>query len=85
MAITIRPMTTKERLHKLVDELSEAEADETLRFATARHEGGNVDQWGDLNAFGNALTGDALRRLDEEERAEFGQTIAEAREHENPR
>jgi hypothetical protein len=71
-------MTTKERLHKLVDELSETEADETLRFAVARHKGANVDEWGDLDAFGDALTGDALRRLDEEERATFGETIAEA-------
>jgi hypothetical protein len=38
MAITIRPMTTKERLHKLVDELSEAEAAATL-LVTERHRG----------------------------------------------
>ncbi len=84
MGLTIQPMTTKERLHRLVDELSEAEADETLRFAVARHEGNNVDGWGDLDAFGEALTGGALRRLDEEERVEFGETIAEAWEHERP-
>jgi hypothetical protein len=30
MALTIQPMTSKERLYKLVDELSEAEAEETL-------------------------------------------------------
>jgi len=29
-------MTTKERLHKLVDELSEQEASETLRLIAAR-------------------------------------------------
>ncbi len=39
---------------------------------------------GDLDAFGEALTGGALRRLDEEERVEFGETIAEAWEHERP-
>ncbi len=38
MPLTIQPMTTKEQLHKLVDELSESEADETLRFVVARHE-----------------------------------------------
>jgi hypothetical protein len=37
-------MTTKERLHKLVDELSEREADATLRFAVARREGETVDE-----------------------------------------
>jgi hypothetical protein len=30
MALTIEPMTSKERLHKLVDELSEAEANNAL-------------------------------------------------------
>lgn len=38
MATTIRPVTTKERLHKLVDELSETEADEALRYVASRHE-----------------------------------------------
>jgi hypothetical protein len=33
------PMTTKERLHKLVDELSEREADEALRLIASRREG----------------------------------------------
>jgi hypothetical protein len=32
-------MTTKERLHKLVDELSDAEADATLQFVAARGHG----------------------------------------------
>lgn len=32
-------MTTRERLHKLVDELSEKEADEALRLIAARREG----------------------------------------------
>jgi hypothetical protein len=31
-------MTTKERLHKLVDELSEAEADDALRYVASRRE-----------------------------------------------
>lgn len=30
-------MTTKERLHKLVDELSEPEADDALRYIASRH------------------------------------------------
>ncbi len=32
-------MTTKERLHKLVDELSDAEADATLQFVAERTHG----------------------------------------------
>ncbi|HEY7831677.1 MAG TPA: hypothetical protein VIC06_14035 [Solirubrobacteraceae bacterium] len=31
-------MTTKERLHKLVDELTDGEADSTLEFAVAQRE-----------------------------------------------
>jgi hypothetical protein len=38
VATTIRPVTTKERLHKLVDELSEAEADDALRYVASRRE-----------------------------------------------
>lgn len=76
-------MTTKERLHKLVDELSEVEADETLRFAVARHDGGSVDKWGDLHAFSNALMGDALQRLDQEERATLGETVADVWQRES--
>jgi hypothetical protein len=38
MAPTIQAMTTKERLHMLVDELSEAEAAATL-LVTERHRG----------------------------------------------
>ncbi len=31
-------MTTKEQLHRLVDELSEPEADDALRYIATRHE-----------------------------------------------
>ncbi len=31
-------VTTRERLHKLVDELSEREADDALRYTAQRHE-----------------------------------------------
>ena len=43
-------MTTKERLHKLVDELTEAEADDALRYVASRH--------------GDATTGSFARWLD---------------------
>ena len=35
---TITDVTTKERLHELVDELSEQEADEALRYFAERHD-----------------------------------------------
>ncbi len=62
-------MTTKERLHELVDELSEAEAAATLEYATSRHEGANVDGWGDLDSWSDAAGNDTMRMLDEEEAA----------------
>lgn len=74
-AIESTAMTAKEKLLERVTKLSEAEADETLRlFETWR----NVDAWGDLSAMTDAAGGEAMRRLDEEERAEHGETIGEA-------
>jgi hypothetical protein len=62
-------MTTREKAHKLLDELPESEIEPVLDFIASRHENGNVDEWGDLDAFSTALTTDTLRRLDEEERS----------------
>jgi hypothetical protein len=86
-------MTAKERLHKLVDELSEAEADDALRYVVSRHEhedkpGDVIDEWGNLSAMTRASSRRMLKRLDEEEIAEHGETIAETfarAERENPR
>lgn len=61
-------MTTKERLHKLVDELTDQEADETLRLVVARRQGANVDEWGDLNATTDKTTARVMRDLADEER-----------------
>jgi hypothetical protein len=68
MALTIEDMTTKERLHKLVDELTEREADETLRLVVARRRGANVDEWGDLDATTDKTTARVMRDLADEER-----------------
>jgi hypothetical protein len=38
-------VTTKERLHQLVDELSEAEADDALRYVASRRKGGEADSF----------------------------------------
>jgi hypothetical protein len=66
--MTIEPMTTKERLHKLVDELSAQEADETLQFVAARRPGAKIDGWGDLDATTDQTTARITRDLAEEER-----------------
>ncbi len=82
-------MTVKERLHLLVDELSEAEADDALRYVASRREGGEgdpeavrpgdiVDEWGNLSALRRASSARKLARLDEQEIAEFGETIGDA-------
>jgi hypothetical protein len=83
-------VTTKERLHKLVDELSEAEADATLDFIALRREGQDrpgdiIDEWGNLSATTRMAAASVMRDLAAEERAEFGETIAEAWGYESRR
>ena len=81
-------MTTKERLHRLVDELSESEADATLDFIALRRKGETgdiVDEWGNLSTTTKMAAASVMRDLAEEERAEFGETIAEAWGYESRR
>jgi hypothetical protein len=83
-------MTSRERLHKLVDELSEAEAGVALELIASWRKGeympGDiVDEWGNLSAMTRAAGMDMLRRLDEEEIAEHGETIADAWGYESPK
>jgi hypothetical protein len=75
-------MTTKERLHKLVDELTEDEAGATLDFIASRRgskaePGDIIDEWGNLSAMMRGSGLRMLRRMDEDEIAEYGETIAE--------
>jgi hypothetical protein len=79
-------MTTREKLIRDVLDLPESEIEPVVEFIASRGANGTdgtVDEWGDLDGFGTALMGDALRRLDEEERAELGETIAEAWQRES--
>jgi ATP-dependent Clp protease ATP-binding subunit ClpA len=76
-------MSVKKRLHQLVDELSEAEAKNALRYIVSRHmhedlPGDIIDEWGNLSAMARASTAETMRRLDEEEREAFGETLADA-------
>lgn len=43
-----------------------------------------VDDWGNLDAQTDAAAGDLMARLDEEEIAEFGETISQAWGYEAP-
>jgi hypothetical protein len=74
VATTIRDMTIKKRLHQLVDELSEAEAADTLEYAASRHArddrpGDIIDEWGNLSAMRRASSARKMRRLAAEEAA----------------
>jgi hypothetical protein len=62
-------VTAKEKLRRLVDELSEQEADSALELIASRRRRSNVDQWGDLDAMTDATTAAVMRSLDAEERA----------------
>ena len=72
-------MTTKERLHELVDELPESEIEPVVEFIASRGANGSdpqaakpgdiIDGWGNLSAMKRASTSGMLKRLDEEETA----------------
>ncbi len=67
-------MTTREKAHKLLDELPESEIEPVLDFIASRGAGVTesvpiTDEWGDLDAWSDAASGDALRMLDAEEAA----------------
>jgi superfamily II RNA helicase len=67
-------VTIKDRLHKMVDELSEQEADDALEYMVSRRESRSkpadaVDDWGNLSELHRVAFGDQMRRLAEEERA----------------
>ena len=61
-------MTAKEKLHRLVEELSEQEADSAIELIFARQEGGGVDAWGELAKLHEATTAETMRHLAESER-----------------
>jgi hypothetical protein len=64
---TMWGVTTREKAHRLIDELPESEVEPVVEFIASRREGGNVDEWGDLDAWGDAVSRNAFRELDEAE------------------
>ena len=74
-------MTTKERLHELVDELPESEVEPVVEFIVSREANGAddaVDDWGNLDATLDGTADDQMTDLDEEEIATSGETLADA-------
>jgi hypothetical protein len=67
MPLTIEPMSAKDRLRQLVDELSDAEAADTLHFAIAKHDGKTADEQDD--AVGRAIAAgyERIPQTDEED------------------
>lgn len=62
-------MTTRERAHRLLDELPESEVEPVVEFIVSRQEGDDADEWGDLSKLHDSTTASTMRRLNEEERA----------------
>jgi hypothetical protein len=60
-------MTTREKAHKLLDELPESEIEPVLDFIVSRHTS-DADDWGGLDTRMDAAMRASLRELDEEER-----------------
>jgi hypothetical protein len=61
-------MTTREKIHKLVDELPESQLDPVADFIATRGRPDDVvDEWGNVSAMLRGSTGRAMRRLDEQE------------------
>jgi hypothetical protein len=60
-------VTAKEKLHLLVDRLSDGEA-EHARIVLQEDPGSNLEEWGDLEAQMDASMAGSLRELDREER-----------------
>jgi hypothetical protein len=72
-------MTTREKAHKLLDELPESEIEPVVEFIVLRGGSGPnpkatgpediIDAWGNLSAMKRASTSGLMRRLAEEEAA----------------
>jgi hypothetical protein len=81
-------MTTREQIDAALDGLPESEFPPVLEFIVSRGVNGSgteaarpgdiIDDWGNLSAMKRAATSQLMRRLDEEETAEHGETIGDA-------
>ncbi len=78
---TIGAMTAKELVLEEAPTWTEEQAERALRAAHRDVEekpGDIIDDWGNLSAMKRRSSARLMKRLDEEEIAEFGETIAEA-------
>lgn len=68
MGDTLGCVTTREKAHRLLDQLPDSEVEPVLEFIVSRR-GGEIDAWGDLSTLHEVATGETMRRLADEERA----------------
>lgn len=62
-------MTTREKIHKLIDELPESQLEPVADYIAARGRPDDViDEWGNVSAILRGSTARSMRRLDEQER-----------------
>jgi hypothetical protein len=73
--VTLSAMTAKERV---IADAPEEQAQAALVAARRTVPGDIVDEWGNMSSFMRSSSASVFKRLDGEERAEFGETLAES-------
>jgi hypothetical protein len=76
-------MTAKERVIADAPGWTEEQAQAALVAAQGTVPGDIVDEWGNLSSFARSSSASLFKRLDEQERAEFGETLAESWERQD--
>lgn len=79
-------MTAKEKVLEFAPSWSEHDAEIALRAVEREHETGDIaEEWGSISEMTGAAATQVMQDLAEEERAQFGETIAEAWQYESRR
>ncbi len=78
-------MTAKEKVLEFALSWSEHDAEIALRAVEREHNIGGNDDWGSISKMTGAAATQVMQDLAEEERAQFGDTIAEAWQYQSRR
>jgi hypothetical protein len=78
-------MTAKEKVLDLAPRWSEHDAEVALRAVEREHNTSDLDDWGNISKMTGAAATQVMQDLAEEERAQFGDTIAEAWQYQSRR
>lgn len=71
-------VTEQEQAQRLLARLPDSELEVVVGFLAWRDCLADIDEWGDLREWVDAVSSDPLHDLDEAERAEFGETLWES-------